>query len=88
MRKKSIWIVILVILALLVAACGGAATEAPPAEEPPAAEPPTEEPMAEGMEMMWEDVDPSGQTVTFWHQHTRDREAQLQTIVADFNSNN
>jgi len=36
----------------------------------------------------YENVDPSGQTVTFWHQHTRDRETALQEIVADFNANN
>ena len=36
----------------------------------------------------WESVDPSGQTVTFWHQHTQQRETALQEIVADFNANN
>ncbi len=35
-----------------------------------------------------ETLDPSGQTVTFWHQHTRDRETALQEIVADFNAEN
>ncbi|MBK8135298.1 MAG: extracellular solute-binding protein [Anaerolineae bacterium] len=38
--------------------------------------------------MSWEDVDPSGQTVVFWHQHTGGREEQLQAIVADFNASN
>ncbi|MFQ3660727.1 MAG: extracellular solute-binding protein, partial [Anaerolineae bacterium] len=33
-------------------------------------------------------VDPSGQTVVFWHQHTGQREAQLQQIVANFNATN
>ena len=36
----------------------------------------------------WDEVDPSGQTVTFWHQHTRDRETSLQEIVQEFNDTN
>lgn len=36
----------------------------------------------------WDNVDPSGQTVTFWHQHTRERETALQEIVAQFNATN
>lgn len=36
----------------------------------------------------WEDVDPSGQTVVFWHQHTGGRAEQLDAIVADFNASN
>lgn len=36
----------------------------------------------------WDEVDPTGQTVTFWHQHTGARAEQLDTIVADFNANN
>ncbi len=34
------------------------------------------------------DVDPSDQTVVFWHQHTRDREASLQQIITEFNETN
>ncbi|MFQ3567825.1 MAG: ABC transporter substrate-binding protein [Aggregatilineales bacterium] len=33
-------------------------------------------------------VDPTGQTVVFWHQHSGQREAQLQQIIADFNATN
>ena len=36
----------------------------------------------------YENVDPTGQTITFWHQHTLDRETVLQQIVAAFNSSN
>lgn len=36
----------------------------------------------------WENVDPSGQTVTFWHQHTQQRETALQEIVRKFNETN
>lgn len=36
----------------------------------------------------WADVDPSGQTVTFWHQHSGAREEALQEIVTNFNANN
>ena len=54
--KRHIWyLTILTIFALLLAACGGAATEAPAAEEP-AAEEPAEEPMEEPMEESMEKV--------------------------------
>ncbi len=33
-------------------------------------------------------VDPSGQTVVWWHQHTGGREEFLNAIIADFNANN
>ena len=36
----------------------------------------------------YEMVDPSGTTISFWHQHTRDREEALNKIVSDFNANN
>ncbi len=36
----------------------------------------------------WENVDPSGQTVMFWHQHVRDRETALEKIVQEFNRTN
>ncbi len=34
------------------------------------------------------DVDPSGQTIEFWHQHTGAREEQLAEIIAEFNETN
>jgi multiple sugar transport system substrate-binding protein/sn-glycerol 3-phosphate transport system substrate-binding protein len=34
------------------------------------------------------DVDPSGQTVVFWHQHSGAREEELQKIVTEFNESN
>ena len=36
----------------------------------------------------WSAVDPSGQTVVFWHNHTRDRQDALQAIVQTFNESN
>ena len=36
----------------------------------------------------WDEVDPSGQTVTFWHQHSQEREAELEAIVQQFNETN
>lgn len=35
-----------------------------------------------------EDIDPSGQTVTFWYQHTREREKALQALIQEFNQAN
>lgn len=36
----------------------------------------------------YENVDPTGQTVTFWHQHTRERETALLEIIDAFNQSN
>lgn len=36
----------------------------------------------------YEDVDPSGQTVVFWYQHSREREEALQEIIQEFNETN
>ena len=36
----------------------------------------------------WSAVDPSGQNVMFWHNHTRDRQDALQAIVQAFNESN
>jgi phosphate/phosphite/phosphonate ABC transporter binding protein len=35
-----------------------------------------------------EEVDPSGQTITYWHQHSRDREEGLLAMVEEFNNTN
>ncbi len=101
MRKQTVWLLtLLLVAALALAACPApaatpaveapaAAVEAPAAAEAPAAEAPAAEaPMDDMMAMDWESVDPSGQTVVFWHQHTRDRETALMEIVADFNATN
>ncbi len=69
-----------------------AATEAP-AEEAAATEAPAEEMAATGDCTVATDgdyagVDPSGQTIIWWHQHSGEREEKLAPIVADFNSTN
>ena len=33
-------------------------------------------------------VDPTGATVTFWYQHSGDRDKAMQAMIADFNANN
>jgi multiple sugar transport system substrate-binding protein/sn-glycerol 3-phosphate transport system substrate-binding protein len=43
------------------------------------------EPTAEG-ELA--SVDPSGQTVTYWHQHSDEREEHLNSMIDEFNANN
>ena len=99
-----ILIAVFVMAAMVLTACGGGETpseapaeEAPaeqaPAEEAPAEEAPAEEPAdvtdtSGAMEDVYADVDPTGQTITFWHQHTRGREAALQEIVDEFNNSN
>jgi multiple sugar transport system substrate-binding protein/sn-glycerol 3-phosphate transport system substrate-binding protein len=82
-----------------VAAAATARVEEP--TEEPAAEP-TEEPMAEPTEEVMEEaeacapategplagVDPRGQTVTWWHNHTGSREEGLNVLLDEFNSTN
>ena len=36
----------------------------------------------------YDEVDPTGANVVFWHQHSGGRQEQLDKIVADFNANN
>lgn len=71
------------LLCLLVVLSGCAVTSVPAA-------PATSDEMAEDMDemSMWADVDPSGQTVTFWYQHSGSREEALQEIIAHFNDTN
>ncbi|MFP4508496.1 MAG: ABC transporter substrate-binding protein [Spirochaetaceae bacterium] len=46
----------------------------------------TEQPATEGMDI--DSIDPSGQTITFWHQHSGAREEELLSLIEDFNSTN
>lgn len=59
--------------------------EAPAAEPTEAVEPTEPAPVADGP---YEAVDPSGQEVLFWHNHTGGRQEALEEIVQDFNSTN
>jgi len=36
----------------------------------------------------WADIDPSGQTITFWHAYSDDRQAVLDEIIHEFNATN
>jgi multiple sugar transport system substrate-binding protein len=70
---------LLAALALLLAACGGAATEAPAPEQPttPATEEPTEPPAP---------VEPV--TISYWHTMSDPETAQLEQVVAAFEAAN
>lgn len=88
MKNSKIVMLVLLIAAMVVAACGTPATEAPEAEPTEAPAEPTEEMMEEEMGMDWSTVDPSGQTVIFWHQHSREREEALIALATEFNETN
>ena len=79
--RLLVWSALL--LCLLVVLSGCAVTSVPAA-------PAASEDMAEDMDdtSMWANVDPSGQTVTFWYQHSGSREEALQEIIAHFNDTN
>ncbi len=88
MKDKFSWLLTtLVLVTLLLSACAQATPPAPtptPAPEKPAAAAPA----APAEEDPWADVDPSGQTIVYWHQHSRQREEALNEIVEAFNSTN
>ncbi len=93
MSQKRTWLLALMLVAALIfAGCAAPPAAAPAADDGAMAEDSGEmadDSMADGEMMMdWEGVDPSGQEVVFWHQHTRDREESLNQIIADFNANN
>src|SRR5690554_3181849 len=102
--SKKFWYTFLAVLmtaSLVLAACQAqpttAPTQAPGAQEPSGqdepggevTEPAGEEPTAPaGGGASYDDVDPTGQTVIFWHQHTQSREDALNEIVQEFNETN
>lgn len=88
MNNKKVFISILAILmiaSIILTACAQP-TEAP--TEPPVVEEEETEEVETGPTDEWADVDPSGQTITYWHQHSRARQEALDEIVADFNATN
>jgi multiple sugar transport system substrate-binding protein/sn-glycerol 3-phosphate transport system substrate-binding protein len=79
----------ILVAALVLAACPAPA--APPAameEEPSAGEAMDEGPCAPAMDGPLAGIDPRGQTIVWWHQHSGSREEKLAVIVEDFNSVN
>jgi multiple sugar transport system substrate-binding protein/sn-glycerol 3-phosphate transport system substrate-binding protein len=102
-RKLFYGLLAITLLSLLAAGCAPAATEAPTAapttapEAQPTDVPPTEameattapEPTAEPTEEMMLEVDPTGQSITFWHAMSSGANLEGMTAVVDaFNANN
>ncbi len=123
-RKTAVVALIILVLALVLVACGGTteepaatevpvaaveeaapATEVPAVEEPKAEEPAVEEPAATEVPAVEEPaaepevcgpaadgefagVDPRGQTVVWWHNHSGSREEGLIEMVNDYNETN
>ena len=88
MRKKLVWIfAVLIITAMVLGACAPKEPEVVPTEEVVA---PTEEvvaPTEEPVLDLYADVVPATE-ITFWHQHSGDRETSLLEIVDEFNATN
>ena len=83
--RTPLWLTpLLLSAALAVSACTAVPT-APAAEAPAAEAPAAEAPAAEGA---YAGVDPSGQTVVWWHQHSGSREEGLLELIAEFNATN
>lgn len=90
--SRRLWFTILALLvvaSMLLSACArqtATPTQAPPAVTEPSGVEETAPPAVEAGP--YEDVDPTGQEVVFWHQHTRDREEGLNELIAEFNATN
>jgi len=96
-RKLFTWLAILALTLPLVASCAPAAEPTPiptkvpaatPTEEPPPTATPVPEPCAPATSGPLAGVDPRGQTVVWWHNHSRDREIWLAEKQAEFNAAN
>ena len=91
MNTKRMWMLAtLLVAALVLAACPAPVAEAPAAmeEEASASEAMDEGPCAPAMDGPLAGIDPRGQTIVWWHQHSGSREEKLAVIVEDFNTNN
>jgi len=91
MLRKHLWLAVLMLgVALLAAACVAptAAPAAPAAEAPAAAAPVADEACAPAADGEFAGVDPRGQTVVWWHQHSGSREEKLKVMLDEFNSTN
>lgn len=100
LRKQNSLLATLLSAGLLLAGCAGApaapaqapaapaaeATTATTTEAAPAAGPSADcKPATDGE---YKGVDPSGQTVVWWHNHTGAREQKLKVLVDEFNADN
>lgn len=86
MKSQKIFFVISLIIAasMVLAACAPAATPEPTEAPEPTAAPPTEEPTPEGIT-----VDPSGQSIVFWHAMSSGANLEGMTALVDeFNASN
>jgi peptide/nickel transport system substrate-binding protein len=91
MSKKWIYLLAVAVLVIpsILTAC--APTAAPAPTTAPVAEEPTTAPVAPEVPVVagpYEDVDPSGATLLWWHQHTRERQEGLNQMVEEFNQSN
>jgi raffinose/stachyose/melibiose transport system substrate-binding protein len=90
-KSRILLLSLLLVVGMIVVACGGAATpapEEPAAEEPAAEEPAAEEPAAEEPAAAMEECD-EVVTVEFWHINTQDdRKAVLQDAIDAFEADN
>lgn len=85
MRKLTVMMALVMVAMLVLSGCTAMPT-VPAAEAPAAAtEAATEEATAEGA---YAGVDPTGQTVVWWHNHSGSREEKLMALLAEFNASN
>jgi multiple sugar transport system substrate-binding protein/sn-glycerol 3-phosphate transport system substrate-binding protein len=95
MLRKQIWLLsLLAVLALVLTACPAAPPVGAPAPAPAQEEAAAPAPAADDGECApatdgeLAGVDPRGETVVWWHQHSGSREQGLLTLVEEFNTTN
>lgn len=90
LRKLLTFVIVLALALPLLAACGPKATPTEQPTEEPVVEEPTAVPLAYDEEIYGdlENLDPSGQTVVYWYQHTRSREELMLSMIDEFNRTN
>jgi multiple sugar transport system substrate-binding protein/sn-glycerol 3-phosphate transport system substrate-binding protein len=81
------WLTTLLLIAVLALSACTAMPAAPAAEAPAAATEAAAEEAAAG-DGAYAGVDPTGQTVVWWHQHSGSREEKLLVLLEEFNSTN
>ena len=98
-RKWMTLLTVMLLVLPMALACGATEEPVPEPTEAPVVEPteaeveePTEEPAPEpcapATEGALAGVDPRGQTVVWWHQHSGSREEGLAEMIAEFNDTN
>ena len=80
MQFRTVWAFVLCVIFVTAAGCSPATI--------PSLQPESPQGSSDHSDDAWANVDPSGQSINFWHQHRGDRAEALDALVAEFNASN